>query len=1396
MSGKGMGKRRVGKTVVSFLLTFAMLLTSSAVAQLGGITVSAEDSWTDTGLITNGDFETSDSTVWTTNMTSTESWSGGQVKDGLGEGYVHVMQFYNGVDSNTATLKQTVSDVEAGTYRLFFEEMGNASVSTSSFQISVKSNGVSKYTSDAISSTNSWGTWKDVASGEFVLDSKSNLEITITMQMTKEATMCFDNFVLQKKTTSSGGEAEFDGMLEDFETDNVLNDWIITEGNNVNRTIKKEPEWSTNNQTSYFHIDNQTGNEATFGMNRTISDVPAGTYSLSYILDSDSSFDDPGLAVQLRDGDRILVTSSFTQVNGYNTWKNVVTNPFTLDNTSNLTIVISGTMPKNYWAGLDEIKLVAVTPEEDDDISLSQLQALLESVPRNYETAGFTSSSLADLSAAIEAAKGCTAESDAATIESCYTALDTALKSLVYQDSKIYVKKVDGMRDDFIKGIDISSYISEVNSGVVYRNWDGQAVEGKEFIKLFAAEGVNYIRLRVWNDPKTTSGTYYGGGNNDLVRTVEICNIIRDYNTTYGDTYGEIKVLVDIQYSDFWADPDKQAAPKAWQGMNIDQKTAAVSEFTNTVLTQVAATRVEIGMVQIGNETNTGICGERIPEYSTEGSTNEAKAKLADTGYIKIFKAGCEAVDTYNRANSTNIKKVVHFTDPHNAGTYFAQMLLDGGVNYDVYATSYYPFWHGTTSNLNTMLKNISNLQNESGNNIEVMVAETQYVYTNEDYDGADNQAYEGKNNIDLSGWPVSVQGQANELRDVIAAVAGVGERGIGAFYWEPGWLGVGNAYDENGELSETALAANKNKWETYGSGWATDAAAEYDTSAAEWGGGGTNNENASLFDFTGHPQSSLHVFKYVNYGAVASQKSYYNYEYGADQGSITISAGLTASEIQKKLEDGIKGVYILYNDGSKGDKVVPIAWSASSLSELEKKIATNSAIGNAYLVKGTVTVDGEAHDVQATVNVEPAKNLLKNGNFESMDGWTAEPASIVFQDSDNPRNGADNNRKCIAFKTYGPNVTGLTADGNGCYLATVSQNVTITEPGVYEAKAFFEGASGTGERTGEKINVTVAYGDTTLTSNAVVLSGWMNWQCATVSEITVTQKMIDEGNNTLTVSANLLLCKDTWGSLDDFYLYKIADVTETPETPADSESPVTPTEPTKPTVPTTPTKPTTPVETEIPTKPTTPVVPPASGVTSVTASSQAGAPSVSIETDSSKLASMLCTEAEQKKIAEGTPLYVSMTVANITATVSQKEKELVTTAAKGYNIGEYLDITLFKQLGNDPKSKVTEVNGKLQVAVTVPTALLNTDASVNRTYKMVRIHNDEATLLDSNFNKATGVLTFETDRFSTYAIVYTDSDVPVTGDATPIAAWAWILVISAALLIAAFGIYRRRQRR
>lgn len=718
----------------------------------------------------------------------------------------------------------------------------------------------------------------------------------------------------------------------------------------------------------------------------------------------------------------------------------------------------------------------------------------------------------------------------------------------VITDAAITVKKVQNLSSDFIKGVDISTYLVETASGVKYKDQSGQEVEGKEFIRMFAQNGVNYIRLRVWNQPYDTDSSghklYYGGGNNDIEMAVEICKLINEYNTAYADTYGEVKVLIDLHYSDFWADPDKQTAPKAWKEMSIEDKTKAVAEFTKDCLKKVEDTGVTVGMLQIGNETNNGICGE---SYGTEN-------------YLKIFKAGCDAVKEYNESkeytteNGKWIKRVVHFTDPQSVGTSKALYLKTGdlsakdaknptekGVDYDVYATSYYPFWHGTTKNLNEMLGNIA-----STCGCEVMVAETQYVYTNADYDGADNQAYEGKNNIDLSQWPVSVQGQANEIRDVIDAVAQVGnKKGIGMFYWEPAWLGVGNAYNADGTVNESALNSNKTKWNQYGSGWASDYAGTYDAQAEKWGGGGTNNENASLFDFEGNPLASLNVFKYVNYGAVAKNRSFYTSDALDD---VVIKMGASKDTIKNQLAEKVT---YTYNDETTATAV--ITWDETSLAKAEQEISLTKAIGNSYTITGTIDVDGTKQKVSCNILVDPSENLLANGDFEAYAKewnfnfdqeskilWSAIDATGNVDTNANPRNGS---KGSIVFNTYS-NVVGKDNTAE-YYSGNVSQMVTIEKAGIYEAKAFFEGSDKAGSYDGEAINLSVTDANGVVkVSNAIKLDGWKVWQCATVSNIVVTQDMINSGKNTVTVSANVCIKKDVWGSIDDVYLYKVGEVT------------------------------------------------------------------------------------------------------------------------------------------------------------------------------------------------------------------------------------------------------------
>lgn len=124
----------------------------------------------------------------------------------------------------------------------------------------------------------------------------------------------------------------------------------------------------------------------------------------------------------------------------------------------------------------------------------------------------------------------------------------------------LYVSKVENMPDDFILGMDASAVLSLEKGGVKYYDFEGSEAD---VFQVLSDNGLNYIRLRVWNDPYDSRGNGYGGGNCDIDAAVEMGKRA---------TAAGMKVLIDFHYSDFWADPNKQMVPKAWKGMDIETK--------------------------------------------------------------------------------------------------------------------------------------------------------------------------------------------------------------------------------------------------------------------------------------------------------------------------------------------------------------------------------------------------------------------------------------------------------------------------------------------------------------------------------------------------------------------------------------------------------------------------------------------------------------------------------------------------------------------------------------------------------------------------------------------------------------------------------------------------------
>lgn len=130
--------------------------------------------------------------------------------------------------------------------------------------------------------------------------------------------------------------------------------------------------------------------------------------------------------------------------------------------------------------------------------------------------------------------------------------------------------------------------------------------------------------------------------------------------------------------------------------------------------------------------------------------------------------------------------ETIPLTNPEKTENYeqYAKILANYNVDYDVFASSYYSYWHGTLDNLTAILKKISDEYDKY-----VIVAEMSYAYTAEDGDDFSNTIGEGST-IDKR-YQFTVQGQADGISDVIRAVYAVGEKGIGVCYWEPAWIPV-----------------------------------------------------------------------------------------------------------------------------------------------------------------------------------------------------------------------------------------------------------------------------------------------------------------------------------------------------------------------------------------------------------------------------------------------------------------------------------------------------------------------------------------------------------------------------------------------------------------------------
>lgn len=343
----------------------------------------------------------------------------------------------------------------------------------------------------------------------------------------------------------------------------------------------------------------------------------------------------------------------------------------------------------------------------------------------------------------------------------------------------IYTSPTYASSDEFIKGMDLSSLEAVEDAGGEF--FDGNGNKINDILQYLKADkDVNYVRLRIWNNPTTS---FDAGDYCNKEHTIEMAQRIKQAG---------LKFLLDFHYSDTWADPSYQSKPEAWKDLNFSELKQAVYDYTADILNSLNTVGAYPDMVQVGNEISGGM--------------------LWEDGYIdnldnlaELLNSGISAVRDTTPINQKT-KIMIHLAeggDKERFEYFFDNMIARGVTDFDVIGMSYYPYWHGTPQDLKSNMNNIVKRYQK-----EVVVAETSYPQTYEDADSQPNLI--GKEETDVVGLEANVENQKLMLETVFNTVANVdNDKGLGVFYWEPLWLpvdGVGVAKGQGNEWDNQIL--------------------------------------------------------------------------------------------------------------------------------------------------------------------------------------------------------------------------------------------------------------------------------------------------------------------------------------------------------------------------------------------------------------------------------------------------------------------------------------------------------------------------------------------------------------------------------------------------------------
>ncbi|WP_188151839.1 glycoside hydrolase family 53 protein [Teredinibacter waterburyi] len=311
----------------------------------------------------------------------------------------------------------------------------------------------------------------------------------------------------------------------------------------------------------------------------------------------------------------------------------------------------------------------------------------------------------------------------------------------------------------FYLGADLS-YVNEMEDCGASYQYQGEAIDP---YLLFAQAGANIVRVRLWHTPAWTNYSTLA----DVTRTIQRAHA------------AGMQVLLDIHYSDTWADPEKQIIPAAWEHLynDTDALAAEVYQYTYDTLQSLQASDSLPQMVQVGNEINREVM--QLPNNNSN-ENNDTSEPINWARNATLINSGLRAVSDYNRNHNTVLNRVLHIAQPENALLWFDAAFAAGVTEFDTIGLSYYAQW--SSYPIEQVSNAIATLRSKFSK--PVVVVETAYPWTLNNFDDANNVLAE---NALVDGYSATPEHQKKYLFDLLSEI--VDGDGSGLIYWEPAWV-------------------------------------------------------------------------------------------------------------------------------------------------------------------------------------------------------------------------------------------------------------------------------------------------------------------------------------------------------------------------------------------------------------------------------------------------------------------------------------------------------------------------------------------------------------------------------------------------------------------------------